>query len=183
MKNKSFNNNLLVSMPHLNDTIFNKSVILICDHSLDGTMGLIINKPITSKINENIIFDDLLKKIDANIYFGGPVNLAACFILHDKSYCLDKSKIISNDLCLTSNKQIIKDIENGSGPNNFKLNLGYAGWDSGQLESEIKNGDWLMLPYPKNFIFEIPDEKKWSYTVNKLGLDPNENWASSGAQA
>ena len=63
------------------------------------------------------------------------------------------------------------------------LNIGYAGWDSGQLEKEIKSGDWLILPNPKNFIFEIPYNEKWSYTIKKLGMENQEDWFSAGGQA
>ena len=114
---------------------------------------------------------------------GGPVNLNICFILHDNSYSLNKTLLVSNDILLTSSKQIIKDIKEGLGPENFKFNMGYAGWDKGQLEQEIKNGDWLIIPNPKNFIFDIPDNKKWEYTTNKLGVNFNDNWGSQGGEA
>ena len=63
------------------------------------------------------------------------------------------------------------------------LNIGYSGWESGQLEKEIKNGDWLILPNPKNFIFEIPDKEKWAYLIKKLGIDNHKDYISTGGQA
>ena len=56
MKKSSLNNHLIIAMPHLNDTIFNKAVILINDHTSDGAMGLIINKPINSR-SDKVMFD------------------------------------------------------------------------------------------------------------------------------
>ena len=180
---KTLTNHLIIAMPHLNDTIFNKSVILINDHNKNGTMGFILNKPISSDSSASVLFSDITKKIKKNIYFGGPVDLNSCFILHDNSYTLNDSLSITSNLFLTSNKEAIDDIINKKGPKNFMLNIGYAGWDSGQLEKEIKNGDWLILPNPKNFIFDIPDKEKWTYTINKLGIDAQEDWVSSGGQA
>jgi len=186
MKKNNLNNHLIIAMPHLDDTIFNKSVILINNHSNDGAMGLIINKPIDSKNTSKILFNEfnnISRKIKNNIYFGGPVNLESCFILHDNSYLLDHSLKLSSNLSLTSDIKAIDDIARGRGPKNYKFNMGYSGWSSGQLEKEIKNGDWLILKNPDNFIFDVPDEKKWIYIINKLGIDFHEDWTSKGGEA
>jgi len=183
MIKSTLNNHLIIAMPHLNDTIFNQSVILINDYSTNGAMGFILNKPITSDNSNAILFSDITEKIKENIYFGGPVDLNSCFILHDASYVLNDSISISSDLFLTSNKKIIDDIINKKGPKEFMLNIGYSGWDSGQLEKEIKNGDWLILPNPKDFIFQIPDKEKWSHLIKKLGIDNQEDCISTGGQA
>jgi len=184
MLKQTFKNHLIIAMPHLNDTVFSKSVILINEYNNNGTMGFILNKPISKDISSSILFSDQFNdKIKDNIYFGGPVDLNSCFILHDESYKLDDSEFITSNLYLTSNKQIIKDIENQSGPNLFQFQIGYSGWEKGQLEKEIKNGDWLILQNPTNFIFQIPNDKKWSYLINKLGIDQSADWISSGGQA
>ena len=77
-------------MPSLKDSIFSESVILICDHNNDGAMGFITNKPISENI-DNKIFQNISDKINSKVYFGGPVNLDICFILHDNSYSINKS--------------------------------------------------------------------------------------------
>ena len=62
--------------------------------------------------------------------------------------------------------------------------MGYAGWDKGQLEKEIKSGDWLVLPTPEKFIFDIPDNEKWAYSINSLGLDlADPGWTPLGGEA
>ena len=186
MKKSNLTNHLIIAMPHLNDTIFNKSVILINDHSIDGTMGIIINKPIKSNDATKILsnnFDDIIEKNGNNIYFGGPVNLESCFILHDNSYLIDTSLILSPNLSLTSDIQAIDDIAKGKGPKCYKFNMGYSGWSPGQLEKEIKNGDWLILKNPDDFIFDIPDEKKWIYIINELGIDFHKDWMTAGGEA
>tara|TARA_B100001750_G_C15228264_1_gene456806 strand:+ start:22 stop:567 length:546 start_codon:yes stop_codon:yes gene_type:complete len=181
VKKNVLNNHLLIAMPQLNDTIFKQSVILICEDNTEGTMGLIVNKPIDSADDQSKFI--INEYTNNKIYFGGPVNLNVCFILHDNSYSLNKTLLVSNDILLTSSKQIIKDIKEGLGPENFKFNMGYAGWDKGQLEKEIKNGDWLLIPNPKNFIFDIPDHEKWDYTANKLGMNFNDAWGAPGGEA
>ena len=108
MKNKSFNNNLLVSMPHLNDTIFDKSVILICEHNNDGSMGFIINKP----IDNNIVIKNISNTIDAKLYFGGPVSIDSFFVLHDNTYQIEETKMLIRHLGLDWEKRCLSPQEN-----------------------------------------------------------------------
>ena len=119
-------------------------------------------------------------KINSKIYFGGPVNLQNCFVLHDESYLSKDTIKISNEIALTSNNKIIEDIKNNVGPQNYKINMGYAGWDQGQLEEEIKHGDWLVKPLSQNFIFDISDKDMWEFSTLDLGLDPKNYFGKSG---
>lgn len=182
MSIKNLRNYLLISTPGLNDSIFRKSIILLCEHDDNGTMGIILNKPIVSDKNKTsllkVVFENI--KIDSKIYFGGPVNLEHCFVLHDESYLASDTIKISNEVSLTSNNQIIEDIKNDIGPENYKINIGYAGWDKGQLEDEIKNGDWLIKPFSQNFLFNISDQDMWKFSTMDLGLDPNNFMGKSG---
>ena len=175
-------NYLLISTPGLNDSIFRKSIILLCEHDKNGAMGLILNKPIISEKNKSsflkVIFENM--KINSKIYFGGPVNLQNCFVLHDESYLLKDTIRISNEVSLTSNNKIIEDIKNNEGPQNYKINMGYAGWEHGQLEEEIKNGDWLIKPLSQNFVFNIADKDMWEFSTLDLGLDPKNYVGKAG---
>tara|TARA_Y100000590_G_scaffold56536_1_gene59310 strand:- start:722 stop:1276 length:555 start_codon:yes stop_codon:yes gene_type:complete len=175
-------NYLLISTPGLNDSIFRKSIILLCDHDENGAMGLILNKPIISGKNKSSVFKVIFEnmKINSKIYFGGPVNLQNCFVLHDNSYLSKDTVKISNSIALTSNNKIIDDIRNNVGPENYKVNMGYAGWDKGQLEDEIKNGDWLIKPLSKNFIFNISDKDMWEFSTLDLGFDSHDYMGKSG---
>ena len=182
MSIENLRNYLLISTPGLNDSIFRKSIILLCEHDDNGAMGLILNKPILSDSNKSSFLKEIFEnmKIDSKIYFGGPVNLQHCFVLHDESYLTTDTVKISNEVSLTSNNKIIDDIKNNIGPENYKINMGYAGWDKGQLEDEIKNGDWLIKPFSQNFIFNISDQDMWEFSTMDLGLDPNNFMGKSG---
>ncbi len=182
MSIKNLRNYLLISTPGLNDSIFRKSIILLCEHNADGAMGLILNKPIISKENKSSFLKELFNemKINSKIYFGGPVNIQHCFVLHDENYLTNDTIKISNEVSLTSNNQILNDIKNNIGPDNYKINMGYAGWDKGQLEDEIKNGDWLLKPLTQNFIFDISDKEMWEFSTLDLGLNPDEFMGKSG---
>ncbi len=169
-------------MPHMNDPIFSKSLIYICEHDDDGAMGLIINKPMISENASDIIQQTGLTQIEPlpDIYFGGPVNLEMGLILHDANYNIEGTLTISKSVALTSNKQIILDLKNGGGPDEFRFSFGYAGWGKGQIEREIENGDWLLMPADDDFIFSIPNTDKWKKAASKFGIDILDLGGSAG---
>ena len=177
-----YKNKFLIAMPSINDPIFQKSLILMCDYGKDGAMGLIINKPIDDNMLMNVFSDFDMNKLyeHSKIYFGGPVGLDTCFVLHDSKYLSDDSLSLSKELSMTSNNQILNDIKNNKGPNKYMVTLGYAGWDKNQLDKEIKNGDWLVVPADNNFIFKISDDKKWDISCSHLGFDMNKLSGISG---
>ena len=170
---ESFSNHFLISMPHMNDPFFTKSLIYICENNPEGSLGLIINKPMVS---QNIA--DILQKIGLEeikpapeVYFGGSVNIEMGLILHDADYEIEGTLTVSNTIALTSNKQIIDDLKEGDGPAQFRFSMGYAGWEQGQLEREIENGDWLLMPSDVDFIFSVPDADKWQTAATRFGID------------
>ena len=169
-------------MPHMNDPIFSKSLIYMCDHNKDGAMGLIINKPMISNNATEIIQQTGLGKINPipEIYFGGPVNLEMGLFLHDTTYNIEGTLSISKSVSLTSNKQIVVDLKDGNGPDIFRFSFGYAGWGKGQIEKEIENGDWLLMPADDNFIFSISNSDKWQKAASKFGIDILDLGGSAG---
>ena len=166
----------------MNDPIFSKSLIYICEHDKDGSMGLIINKPMISENAADIILQTGLADINPapEIYFGGPVNLEMGLILHDAGYNIEGTLSISKSVALTSNKKIIADLKNGDGPCEFRFSFGYAGWGKGQIEREIENGDWLLMPADDKFIFSIPNSDKWQKAALKFGIDILDFGGSAG---
>ena len=155
---ENFSNNFLLSMPALNDSIFEESLIYICNHNKSGAMGIIINKPMPKKNIANILKETSLEQLKPKIqiYFGGPVDLSVGMFLHSQEYKTNGTINISKSISLSSNISIMDDIKNGAGPNQFKFALGYAGWTGGQLESEIENGCWLLVPVINDLIFNTP---------------------------
>jgi len=169
----NFKNHFLISMPHLVDSFFNKSIIFICEHNDEGAMGVIINKKLSKKKKSLILNETGLDKLKPNpgIYFGGPVQMNRGLILHSCDYMNGDSQIVTKNISITSNEEIIKDLSNGKGPDKFRLTFGYAGWDNNQLEREFENGDWLLLPANIGFIFDTDDNKKWNEATGSFGID------------
>ena len=170
-------------MPHLKqDPIFGQSLIYICEHNEDGAMGLIINKPLQKEQSHNILKETGLNKILKlnSVYFGGPVSPEKGFILHDSTYKSKETLLVSNTAGISFSDDIIDDIKNGDGPNSYRLIMGYAGWDTGQLKQELENGDWMIMPSSKDLIFSKIDEHKWNIAISSLNINTNDFSGQSG---
>ena len=166
----------LIAMPTLEDDNFTQSVTYICEHSAEGAMGVTINRPsdivlkeVLDQSNIEILRDEIG---DETIFQGGPVHPDRGFILHDKSeHNWESSLDITDNLQLTSSKDILEAIAIDKGPQEHLITLGYAGWGSGQLEHEIANNIWLSCPATEDIIFHTPVEKRWESAASLLGID------------
>ena len=164
----SLRNYFLISMPHLADSFFEKAVIYICDHDVQGSMGLVINRTMSSAKAAAIIHALGLARKEGtegidDVYYGGPVQPNVGFVLHTPDYLTDGTISISSDICLTTNSEIMEDIQSGKGPEKYRFTMGYAGWGSEQLEREIANGDWLVVPASRHNVKNPP---KIIYSIN-----------------
>ena len=167
---------ILVSMPNMLDERFYKTVIYLCAHSKDGSMGIIINKKIDHDIYPNLLeqlgIDKSLNDNKIFIRYGGPIETRRGFVLHTSDVIQKGSMPIDKEIVLTSTAEIFDDIAKGKGPKVSILAIGYAGWGAGQLEYEIKENSWMTLPVESSFIFDEQISDKWSEAYKMMGFDP-----------
>ena len=165
----------LIAMPSLDDNFFNQAVTYICEHDETGSFGIIINqqtevtlkKIITEmKIETNAEYDE--KK---SVYMGGPVDQGRGFILHRPTGHWLSSLKVTENIALTTSKDILQAIANNEGPQDSIVALGYAGWAAGQLESEIASNTWLSCPGDEKVIFDTPTEDRWKAAAKLIGID------------
>jgi putative transcriptional regulator len=183
IQNTSYNGNLtgkiIISTPStVPESYFAKSVIYILRHNNDGTIGLVINNPITF-LPSNLRIKNLWKQGGEEIklekirpYAGGPVEIEKGFILHSNDYesnVLEKNKAIY----LSSNINVLRDIALGKGPKNSIFLFGYCGWSQGQLENELKNNMWILVEQDTDLIFKTADKLKWYNAINQLKINPS----------
>ena len=148
---KTLHDHLLISMPHMTDPFFAQTVIYICEQHESGSMGLVINRPLED-FQSQIILDALGLDEGSGfnnfqrLYYGGPVQPDHGIVLHSTDYHIEDTMEISEKVSLTATPEVLHDIREGNGPDEFRLTWGYAGWESEQLEREIANGDWLLIP-------------------------------------
>ncbi|HLC16701.1 MAG TPA: YqgE/AlgH family protein [Thermodesulfovibrionia bacterium] len=171
---ESLKGNFLISMPHMNDPNFAKTVVYLCEHTEEGAMGLVINKPLL-----HIDFADVLRQLNItvpdfqlpNVHFGGPVELYRGFCLHSFDYQISDTIRISETISLTANKTIIRDIAKKEGPEHLLFLMGYAGWAPSQLEYEITENGWLIVPADDEILFSLTDDRKWEMAAKNYGID------------
>ena len=143
-------NQLLIAMPMMGDPNFAQTVALICDHSQHGALGLILNKPLPMRMSE--IFEQLEIELpggplsERQVLRGGPMQTDRGFVVHRAFGQWDSTLKVSDTLHVTTSRDILAAMARGEGPAEAVVALGYAGWDGGQLEDEIRANAWLSAP-------------------------------------
>ena len=170
-------NHFLIAMPGLADPNFFHTVTYICEHSEQGAMGLVINRPMGLQLAD--IFEQLDIKIDdpnisqTPVYLGGPVQGDRGFVLHDSEREWDSTLKVTEDISVTTSMDILQAIAAGEGPAHSLVTLGYAGWGAGQLEEEMAQNTWLSGPAKSEIIFNRPSDQRWQAAADLLGVDLN----------
>ncbi|NOY66830.1 MAG: YqgE/AlgH family protein [Gammaproteobacteria bacterium] len=170
-------NQYLIAMPQMADPNFHHTTTYMCEHNDEGAMGLIINRPL------NINLTEVLSQIDIDVadpslttmpvYYGGPVQEDRGFVLHRPGTTWESTIIIGDQLAITTSKDILHKIAEGSGPSQYLVTLGYAGWGAGQLEMELADNAWLNGPANTSIMFDTPTEERWSEAAKAMGIDLN----------
>jgi putative transcriptional regulator len=167
----NFAGQLLVATDEMRDPRFIETVIYIVKDNSEGTLGLVINRPLARGP-----VDDLLKgfgaeptssQLEVIVHHGGPVSGLQGFVLHSDDLLLESSVRVKDGLAMTSDIKMIEAIASDKGPGQFLIMLGYAGWAPEQLEAEIKSNAWFVLPADKTLIFGKDADKKWRRAMDR----------------
>jgi putative transcriptional regulator len=179
MRSAYLTNQLLVAMPSLADPNFAQTVTLICEHTSKGALGIILNRPLTMALGE--VFEQLAlsstdpRLLERPVLRGGPVQQDRGFVLHPPVPAdhepWDSTLKVSPSLHVTTSRDILGSMARGAGPAQAVVALGYAGWDAGQLEEEIRSNAWLNVPVDDAIIFDTPFERRWHAAARLLGID------------
>ncbi len=174
-------NQFLIAMPGMADEMFAGSVVYLCEHNERGALGLVINKPIDITLKNLFERVDLSldrpELADAPVYFGGPVQTERGFVLHDHlaSDASGYSSTLSvpDGLDMTTSRDVLEALSQGSGPRRVLITLGYSGWGAGQLEDELSRNGWLNVQADPGIIFDTPVELRYNRAMSLLGIDPS----------
>lgn len=167
-------------MPQMLDPNFSGTLTYICEHNEHGAMGITINKPADLSLADILEQLDIsLQSKDQTVYAGGPVQFERGFVLHINSgkpgdQQWQSSLKITEDINLTSSKDVLTAIGEGRGPEKFLVALGYAGWGAGQLEQELKENIWLTCTANPSVLFDSPCNEKFKDAVAILGIATNQ---------
>ena len=153
---------------------FTDSLIYICDHNSEGSMGIIVNR--STNIKTIDLFNSLKLKVvsdlnQQNLLLGGPVNPDAVFVLHGKPLKWDSTVKVTEEISLTTSGDILESIASGDGPLNYLIALGYSGWNPKQLDEELTENVWIQSPADYEIIFNTPAKDQVDALSKKVGFD------------
>ena len=167
---------LLIAMPSMADPRFAQSVIYLCAHTLDGAMGLVLNRPVSKPTFEDLLMQLKVQPLpparQIRLCAGGPVENSRGFVLHTSDWTGEGSLRVNEALALTASLDVLQVIAGGGGPRECVLALGYAGWGPGQLDKEIQDNAWLSVPADEHLLFDARHDTKWRRALAKLKVDP-----------
>jgi putative transcriptional regulator len=167
---------VLIAMPTMRDPRFAQSVIFVCAHTAEGAMGVVLNRP-----RKSPKFGELLKQLgvaphpplrELAMGGGGPVEDHRGFVLHSPDWTAEGSMAVDGEYVLTANLEVLQAVAGGGGPERAVLLLGYAGWDAGQLDEEIRQNAWLSAPADAELVYDGAYATKWQRALAKLRIDP-----------
>jgi putative transcriptional regulator len=182
-------NHFLIAMPGLQDEVFARSVVYVCQHSERGALGLMINKP--GDMDMKRLFEKVelpLRRADLSnepVFQGGPMQTERGFVLHESFFTeadqpaesvYAATMSIAGGLEMTTSKDVLEALSTGAGPRKVLVTLGYAAWGEGQLESELSGNSWLTVAASNSIIFDTPVAQRYEQALQLLGF---ESWMLS----
>jgi putative transcriptional regulator len=175
MDSVNLTHHFLIAMPSMVDPNFARSLTYICEHNEQGALGVVVNRPIEMTLRK--LFDQVEiplhdeKLAQVPVYFGGPVQVDRGFVLHQPAGSWQSTLSVTEQVGLTTSKDILEAVAAGSGPDRIQVSLGYAGWAPGQIEEELAQNAWLTVPADIRVVFNLPAERRLEAAMNLLGID------------
>lgn len=170
-------NQFLIAMPSMADPNFYQTVTYICEHNSDGALGIVINRPLELSLSDLVaqldIKNDAQIIADEPVFAGGPVQTERGLVLHKPITEWESTMRVTDQIGLTSSRDILEAIAVGLGPAKHLFVLGYAGWGAGQLEQEMLDNTWLSGPADDKVLFDTPVDLRWNRAAALLGVDLN----------
>ena len=182
---KSLRGQLLVAVPDLQDSIFQRALILVCEHEEEkGAMGFIVNHPSEMTLRDLLVDMRITPEVKGDlgrpVFLGGPVQPNLGFGLYSGTYEMSDSAEIDSRVRVTASRSLLEHCAVGKGPENLLVTMGYSGWSPGQLEQELDTGSWWLTSPSPELLFGLPPERRWGEALRQLGLEESSLYFGSG---
>ncbi len=164
---ESLRGKLLVASPALGDPNFARSVVFITEHSAEGAMGIVLDKPSETTVGELAPQLDEVAGPDAPVYVGGPVQPAALVVLAEFSDPAAAAWIVVADVGFASAVVEMDDLARSV--RRARVYAGYSGWGPGQLEAEMEVDSWIVEPPLPTELFPDDPETLWGSVLARKG--------------
>jgi putative transcriptional regulator len=165
---------LLVASPQLNDPFFSRTVVLLCRHEADGAMGVVINR--STDVRLDAVLEELDLELPADVskavMWGGPVEPSRGTLVFRSGLADHTTEAIdvSTEVRISGSLEVLTKLASRE-KDDWSLYLGYAGWGAGQLDKEITEGSWIVLPLDADTVFQMPLDERYDRCLASLGVD------------
>ncbi len=165
----------LVASRGLGDPNFARSVVLLLRHDADGAMGIIVNRPTRVSAQEVLPDVEALAGYPAPVFFGGPVMVERLLVLLKSEVPLAESEALTGNVYVTASRTTLEALSiEDARPDRLRVFAGHAGWGPGQLDREIADGGWHVVPARMDDIFDQergPDWRRLLPDARPLSVD------------
>lgn len=158
---------LLIAKPYLGDPNFERSVVILCDHSVQGAFGLVLNQTTPYVLSD--FFEDV--QADIPVGLGGPVENNTLHFIHTGNTFIEGSIKLSEGLYWSGNFEQVKLLVNTGllTEQDIRFYIGYSGWGELQLEGELKEEVWILANNDPTMVFQTDPRNIWSDILRKMG--------------
>lgn len=159
---------VLLAEPFMLDPNFKRSAVLLCEHSEEGSVGFIMNKPLNMRIDDLI---DGFPEFDSEVFFGGPVQTDTIHYIHNVGSLVEDSIKITDGVYWGGDFEKLKFLitSNLILPKDIRFFVGYSGWTEGQLNDEMVYGSWVLADMDANYLFKSEPKKLWTQVMYNKG--------------
>ncbi len=172
-------NHFLIAMPAMADPNFSRTLTYVCEHNAHGAVGIVINRTLDMRLGD--LFNRVGIPLEEGepeqrfaglpVYAGGPVQTDRGFVLHRTARQWQSSLKVTDEIALTSSRDILQAMGSTGEPSEVLITLGYAGWTAGQLEWELAQNTWLTIEADAHILFELPTEDRLAAAMQQLGVN------------
>jgi putative transcriptional regulator len=159
---------LLVASPLLEDSNFHKTVLLIVEHGRGGSVGLVLNRPTNVLLSEALPDFTVLKRTNHRLFAGGPVERTQLVLLFRLTRLLPDTRQIVDEIYVGTPRVLERIMTQPKPTETFRAFSGFAGWAPGQLEHEMLEGAWGVLPSDAFNIFDKDPATLWPDSISRL---------------
>ncbi len=159
---------ILIAEPFILEGYFKRSVVAMCEHRPDGSVGFILNKTVEMNICD-LIGD--FPEFESRVNFGGPVATDTIHYMHCAGHLLEDSTEICNGVYWGGNFEKLKSLISSElvKPEHIRFFVGYSGWSEGQLHEELEAGTWMVDDMDANYVFKAKQKDLWKLALNNKG--------------
>jgi len=160
---------LLIASPDIDSGLLFRSIILLCDHSPAGSFGLVINKPLSMELPQEVLKLEEMTNPNLELRIGGVIQQNQLMLLHGFNEAQEHSIKLCDGVYLGGDLLFLQQLATDPSTPPIRLCFGYSGWGPGQLEREFLGGNWLLHPASKKLVFETPPEEVWQIALRDMG--------------